>query len=297
MLAGMRRRAIAIAGVLLTAAAFVPVANASHHLIKIRQVSAGSSGQADLEYVELQMYAGGQTSFAGNGVTVRLYDAAGTEMLAHVLATNPANGGSQRYVLAGNDAPVFATFGVHPDYMWPTGDHIDNAGGAACFTSAAFGNLDCVSWGNYTGVPPSPTGGNVPAITDLAVVHRSIEPGCRTLLEGPDDTNDPADWSELQSPDPFNNAAPPGGGPCPNTTITKTPPSKTTDRTPKFKFKSTPAGASFECKLDDSAYEDCDSPHTTRRLSFGKHKLRVRAFEGKAVDPTPARDSFKVVRG
>src|SRR6185295_13619064 len=83
----------------------------------------------------------------------------------------------------------------------------------------------------------------------------------------------------------------------PDTAITAKPPARTHDRTPTFRFRSTTAGASFQCKLDNSPYKPCRSPFTTKTLTFGSHLLRVRALAAGASDPSPARLSFKVVKG
>jgi hypothetical protein len=82
----------------------------------------------------------------------------------------------------------------------------------------------------------------------------------------------------------------------PNTTIAKASP-KTRDRTPTFRFGSRQAGVKFQCKIDRGPFVACRSPFTTKKLGFGKHVFQVRAVAGKASDPTPAKVSFKVVKG
>ena len=90
-------------------------------------------------------------------------------------------------------------------------------------------------------------------------------------------------------------------GPCPDvtppeTTITKKPPNKTSKSTVKFKFSSSEAGSTFECKKDKKPWKPCTSPTKMRRLDEGRHKFKVRAIDAAGnVDPTPARDRFKVV--
>jgi plastocyanin len=83
---------------------------------------------------------------------------------------------------------------------------------------------------------------------------------------------------------------------APNTTITFKPKAKTKDRTPTFKFKSTVAGATFKCTIDAKALKPCRSPLTTKKLSFGRHTLKVSAVLGGGSDPTPAAFSFKVLK-
>jgi hypothetical protein len=84
---------------------------------------------------------------------------------------------------------------------------------------------------------------------------------------------------------------------APDTKITLKPPAKTHDRTATIKFKSTVGGASYQCKIDGQGFKSCRSPLTTKSLSFGRHTVKVRAIAGGVTDPTPAKVSFKVVRG
>jgi len=63
-----------------------------------------------------------------------------------------------------------------------------------------------------------------------------------------------------------------------------------------YKFTSTEAGSSFECKLDRKNYKPCSSPRTLKRLKPAKHKFKVRAIDAAGnVDPTPAKDKFRVI--
>jgi hypothetical protein len=83
---------------------------------------------------------------------------------------------------------------------------------------------------------------------------------------------------------------------APNTTIAKAG-GRIHDRTPTFRFSSSKAGASFQCKLDGGAFRSCRSPYTTKKLSLGPHVLQVRAMVKGATDPTPAKLNFKIVKG
>jgi virginiamycin B lyase len=83
---------------------------------------------------------------------------------------------------------------------------------------------------------------------------------------------------------------------APQTRITKGAPKKTEKSRVKFKFRSSEQGSTFECKLDAKRWKRCDSPKTVRGLVEGKHKFRVRAIDPSGnVDPTPAKDKFRVV--
>lgn len=82
----------------------------------------------------------------------------------------------------------------------------------------------------------------------------------------------------------------------PETTITKGAPNKTDKTKVKFKFTSSEPDSAFECKLDKKPFKPCASPRKVKRLDEGKHKFKVRAIdEAGNVDPSPAKDKFKVV--
>jgi hypothetical protein len=83
---------------------------------------------------------------------------------------------------------------------------------------------------------------------------------------------------------------------APTTTITLKPAAKTHDRTPTFRFSSNKSGAGFQCKLDRGPFVRCRSPYTTKTLALGPHTLAVRATVGGAVDQSPAKLSFKIVK-
>jgi len=82
----------------------------------------------------------------------------------------------------------------------------------------------------------------------------------------------------------------------PDTKIVKAPPKKTHKTTVKFKFTSTEAGSTFECKLDKGKFKKCGSPKTYKKLKPGKHAFQVRAIDKAGnVDPTPAKRKFTVL--
>lgn len=82
-----------------------------------------------------------------------------------------------------------------------------------------------------------------------------------------------------------------GSGPLdgtpPETTILSGP--------PIFTFASSEAGSSFQCRLDDSAWEACQSPTAYPALADGPHTFAVRATDAAGnTDPTPATWAFTV---
>ena len=90
-----------------------------------------------------------------------------------------------------------------------------------------------------------------------------------------------------------------GGNPlpvvaAPDTKIAKKPKLNGAS-TAKFKFSSTIAGSSFECKLDKGKFEKCRSPKTYKKLKPGKHVFKVRAVSPAGVaDPSSATKKFTV---
>ena len=75
---------------------------------------------------------------------------------------------------------------------------------------------------------------------------------------------------------------------APETTLTGTPANPSDSSAASFTFSSE-AGATFECKLDGSAYAVCTSPQSYSGLSDGSHTFQVRAKDAVGnVDPTPA---------
>ncbi len=83
----------------------------------------------------------------------------------------------------------------------------------------------------------------------------------------------------------------------PDTTITKAPKPKGTDKTPTITFTANPSsGATFQCRVDSNPYAACTSSHTTQKLKPGKHTFDVFASGEGGDDPTPAHASFKIVK-
>jgi hypothetical protein len=282
----------------LAACLFAPAAaEASFHLLKVREVYPGSSNES---YVVLQMYAAGETFLGGHSMTV--YDASGKLVHGSSFSGGVANGQNQRTVLVG-DSGVQTTFGVAPDLV-DSELSISATGGAACWNAGGF-PADCVAWGAFSGgaaletatgtsagSPVSPLG-----VTSGKAIRRTIAPGCPTLLESGDDSNDSAtDFAEV-SPAPRNNASAILETACPNapnTSIEQKPPSVTDAVSAKFTYKATDAEG-FECKLDGAGFSECANTGVEySSLSEGAHSFQVRGFNVSGPDPTPASYSWRV---
>jgi hypothetical protein len=80
----------------------------------------------------------------------------------------------------------------------------------------------------------------------------------------------------------------------PQTTITAQPPATTTEISASFSMSSNEP-ASFECKLDATAFVPCLSPQAYSALSVGSHAFHVRAKDVAGnVDATPASYAWEV---
>ena len=83
----------------------------------------------------------------------------------------------------------------------------------------------------------------------------------------------------------------------PNTTITKRPPNRTRDEKAKFKFTSSEAGSTFQCRHMNGPWQSCSSPKVYKNLEPGKHTFQVRARDRNLnPDPTPAKDTWRIRR-
>lgn len=83
----------------------------------------------------------------------------------------------------------------------------------------------------------------------------------------------------------------------PQTTISAKPAKKTHRRKARFKFASSESASTFECKIDNRAFEACSSPKKYRGLRRKAHTFRVRATDALGnVDATPAKWRWRVRR-
>ena len=280
---------------LIGATAAVPApASASFHLMSVREVYPGSLAEPKAEYVELQMYAGGQ-NFVG-GRVLSTYSAGGL-VKDNTLASDVPNGQNQRTVLIATPEA-----GVAADESLAPSGQLDPAGGAVCWEA-----LDCVSWGSFSSSLKSPAGTPAAAIPDGMALRRKISANCATLLEAADDTSSSAADFEAVFPEPHPNSVAPAEHPCssttgndggrgtPQTKLKRKPSRRTHDRTPTFRFSSDETPSTFLCKLDGKPFRSCRSPFTTPKLRFGRHTFKVKASHEGSVDPTPAVWRFRVL--
>jgi hypothetical protein len=231
-----------------------------------------------------------------------VYDSSGTLLHSSKFTSGVANSQNQSTILVG-DSGVQTKFGVAPDLVDPE-LAIPAAGGAVCWNAGGL-PADCVAWGNFSGgtafenatatsvgSPASPGG-----ITAGKAIRRTIEPGCPTLLEESDDSNDSAtDFSEV-TPAPRNNASPITEKTCPgppNTVIDEKPDPVTSATSAVFTYEA-PTATGYECKLDSAAFSPCSSSGIEYTgLTAGNHVFQVRGVNLSGPDPTPASYGWKV---
>ncbi len=295
-----RRRARLALPLLVTALLLLIAApaQATFHLIKVREVHPGTS---DDGYVELQMFAAGQSLLSGHSMT--LYNASGSLVHSSTFSASVPNSANQQTVLIG-DTRVQEAFGVAPDLV-DSGLTISAAGGAACWNAGGI-PADCVAWGNFSGAaalqlatgtsvgsPVSPRG-----ITSGKAIRRTIEPGCPTLLEESDDSdNSAADFSEV-TPAPRNDASPISEHTCagaPNTAIDDKPPLRSNSSSAEFTYEA-PTASIYECKLDAAVFSACPAggPKEYTGLADSSHTFQVRGVNASGPDPTPASYTWTV---
>ena len=85
--------------------------------------------------------------------------------------------------------------------------------------------------------------------------------------------------------------------PPPDTNITGGPDEGSTvgSNSATFAFSSNQDGSTFECKLDDEAFESCASPKQYTELSDGSHTFEVKAIDSAGnEDPTPESRTWTV---
>ena len=171
----------------------VAPAEALQHFMKVREVYAGSTLDANADFIELQMYMAGQNQVAGHKLTVYNASGAATEC---TIPANVPNASNQATILFATTQAQTA-FGT-ADFTIPP--LLVGNGGAVCFS-----NFDCISWGSFGGAasakdrnggPGTPEPGGIP--TGQSLDRRTNISGGAATLEDADDTNDSANDLEAE---------------------------------------------------------------------------------------------------
>ncbi|MFN2594602.1 MAG: hypothetical protein ABR579_06910 [Actinomycetota bacterium] len=203
----MKKSTLYLAVVLSLAAGLLavsaPPAAATFHLIKVREVYAGSTTNPTSQYIELQMYSPQEILLAGHTLTV--YDATGKDV-GDFTFPGIVYGANQAYILLATPEAE-SEFNVTADLaMTPV---VPRSGGKICWVTDEPPPVDCVSWGNYQGPPRyagnpfAPNTGIPPGIAMQRKISGGRDPN---MLEEEDDTNDSAADFQLARPDPHSNS-------------------------------------------------------------------------------------------
>lgn len=268
-------------------------AQATFHEIKVREVFPGTSNDHD-GFVMLQMYSEDENHLEGHSLTV--YDASGNLIHSAEFQQGVPNGANQSTILIG-EANVDTLLRVAPDLVDKDLD-LPAAGGAVCW-NAGGSPADCAAWGNFTGGQafeaetntqvgnPAAPGGIGPA----QAILRTIAPGCATMLEAADDTNDSAtDFAIIEnSVNPRNNATPPTEKPClgspSQASIDTHPASRANSHTASFTY-SAQGATKFKCRLDNAPFGECPAAgRTLMNVGDGTHTFLVFGENASGAGP------------
>ena len=257
--------------------------------------TAGRSGNLDQVDVHLRLEAPpGETCNPGSGVTVQIRTITGEVPSSTTLATANIPGPSVTttfgFVSVAFAAPAAVTAGTQYALFLSAPD-------ASCT-----GGFFAYSWGGASPGNPYPAG----------AWYLRLDPGSAWMVQGTADAAfktyvldppppPPSEPSPPSDPPPSEGTTPPPDDSAsdtdpPETRIRKGAPNRTDASKVKFKFVSDEPGSTFQCKFDKKPWKACTSPKKIKRLDEGKHKFKVRAKDAAGnVDPTAARDRFKVV--
>lgn len=194
----------------LAAVAMPTTSAATYPEMKISEVHSDlNAGTAD--FIELQVWFY-DPNFAGEQVSpsLRLYAPDGSTLKTLTFPSNTVatNQESQRTVLIRNAASA-----QPKDYGIAGLDPV--SGGSVCFFATLVGELpiDCVAWGAVTSSPPS-AGTPAGPLDGTHSLSRTLAPGCPTLLEGADDTDNSSVDFNPTTPSPRTNDTPPTETAC-----------------------------------------------------------------------------------
>src|SRR6185312_8121676 len=85
--------------------------------------------------------------------------------------------------------------------------------------------------------------------------------------------------------------------PPPTPTITDGPPDPSDSSDASFSFTDADPTVTFQCQLDDGAYEDCTSPSTYGDLGDGQHTFNVKAKNTTGQESDPASYTWTISTG
>ena len=170
-------------------------ARAVFHLMKVREVHAGSATEASADFVELQMYSAGQNQVSGH--KLRLYNASGAFRECTIPGNVPSPNNQETILFATTQAQ--SAFGT-ADFTIPA--FLEHVGGAVCFFDRNGPGIDCASWGSFPGGVTDQNGGPGTPFAGGIPIGQSIDRklGANNTLEADDDTNNSANDFEAEAP-------------------------------------------------------------------------------------------------
>jgi hypothetical protein len=83
---------------------------------------------------------------------------------------------------------------------------------------------------------------------------------------------------------------------APAVNLGETPPASTEENTARFGFTADDPQATFECRLNGSAWQPCSPPETVGPLEPGEHRFEVRATDSLGNAGNPAGHAWSVLR-
>jgi hypothetical protein len=174
--------------------ASTPPVAADFHLMKVEEVFAGTTSEANADFIELEMQAPDQGNVSDH--PLQLFDATGARFDCPVAADVPNENVGDKILFATTQTET--ELGINADFTIPP--MLDGSSGAACFAS-----VDCVSWGSFTGTTPSPAGTPFPS---------GIPPDNSIERIGPDTNNSVDDFSVMMAQNADPNAGDLGSMTC-----------------------------------------------------------------------------------
>ena len=293
----LARLGVAAAAAAATAAVLAPSASADYHLMKIKEITGDTAG-GNASYIELQMYAPGQTNLAGHKLT--FWDDDGLILgnpapIGEIVLAGPSppNGQDQRSILIGDSGVANRDYTAELSPFLEAGAGTLQINGAVCFEAIP---IDCVSWGaGFTGannLPDKTTPVATSLSTGLLAFERTITGGtCGTALDPGDDTNNAqSDFQQVAS-SPRPNSVVPTETPCVPAPA-KAKPKKCKKKKKKGKGKAGAAAKKKKKKMQEEKEEV-----TNRGTNFMRIRSIVAATVVCALAAPAAASADTVVMG
>jgi thermitase len=272
--------------------------------LKFLGPNGGSTSNAikAIDYAVSKRVTISNNSWGGSGYSQALKDAlSNADNNGHLFVAAAGNGGADKVGDNNDSYPSYPASYDNPNVVSVAAT--DSKDALASFSNYGATSVDLAAPGVYTySTLPGNTYGYKSG-TSMATPHVT---GVAALIKSKDSTLDDVGVKTklLDFVDKKGNLSGKtvtGGrlnaaGALSTTTITAGPSGTVSSTTARFEFSSSESGATFQCSLDNSAFEPCTSPKEYTSLSGGSHTFRVQAVDaaGKVIDPTPANRTWTV---